>query len=267
MFKQAWNVPNVRNQRVALEQFLDVTDAPERSIVIANRTEPEPFQRMVENLFRHQEIEVDENNNEEYPENTVLLLEGNEIVATSSLAALQDAILLVNSDLFITGTRKLERTRVPAVLDGLAGTRFSLRGYPESNSEKLLLILISRYIERRAFEEGAGVLRSSFQRLSRLEDERGTRRVYERIAETNADVHLYGRPDWTPPPEFRVVVHGGYGFDFRTSWFVVHEPPAGSETEPAALLAIELDRRRWDGFWSYDPAFVTELTDYIKEKL
>jgi hypothetical protein len=44
------------------------------------------------------------------------------VVATSPLAALQDAILMVNSDLFTTGTRSLERTDVPDVLDGLAGS-------------------------------------------------------------------------------------------------------------------------------------------------
>ena len=55
---------------------------------------------------------------------------------------------MVNSDLFTTGTRSLERTDVPDVLDGLAGTRFLLRGYPASDTGKLLLILISRYIEK-----------------------------------------------------------------------------------------------------------------------
>ena len=51
----------------------------------------------------------------------------------------------MNSDLFTTGTRSLERTDV---LDGLAGTRFLLRGYPASDTGKLLLILISRYTEK-----------------------------------------------------------------------------------------------------------------------
>jgi hypothetical protein len=197
----------------------------------------------------------------------VVLLEEGTVVAHSPLEELKDAILMVNSDLFITGTRTLERTSVPDVLDGLAGTRFSLRGYPESDTEKFLLILISRYIEKRAFEEGDGTLRSSFQRLSRLEDEQGTKTVYERIADTAADVHVYGRPDWTPSPEFPVVAHGGYTFDFRSSWFVVHSPPPDSERDPAALLAIELDEGRWDGFWTYDETFVDEFTAYIQATL
>jgi hypothetical protein len=50
-------------------------------------------------------------------------------------------------------------------------------GSPASNSEKLPLIVISRYIEQLAWQHETGRLRSSFQRLSRLDDERGTRRV------------------------------------------------------------------------------------------
>jgi hypothetical protein len=252
---------------MGLEQFLDRPETPERSIGILNRTEPQPFQKLVENLFENQDITVTEESAEQYDENTVALLEDGTIIETSPLAELLDAILMVNSDLFITGTRKLEGTTVPAVIDGLADTQFRLKGYPKSNSEKLLLILISRHIERRAFETGAGTLRSSFQELSRLDDETGTREVYERVADTAVDVHLYGQPDWTPSPEFPVTIHGGYSPDFRDSWFVIHTPPADSERDPSALLAIEVGARTWDGFWTYDPDIVTTLTTYITENL
>ncbi len=252
---------------MGLEQFLDTTDAPERSIAVLNRTEPQPFQVMIEKLFSNQEIAVLEGHTEEYDENTVVLLENDEVVATSPLTELEDAILLVNSDLFITGARSLERTTVPDVLDGLAGTRFLLRGYPESNSEKLLLILISRYIEKRAFEDGSGTLRSSFQRLSRLDDEQGTRRVYERLAATETDVHIYGVPDWVPSAELPVTTHGGYTFDFRTSWFVIHWPSDDCSSDPVALLAIQVGEGCWDGFWSYDEEFVHELHQYVQANL
>ncbi|MFC7072891.1 DICT sensory domain-containing protein [Halovenus rubra] len=252
---------------MTLETFLEKADAPERSVAVLNRTAPEPFQIMLEKLFEEQAVSISEKVSEEYTEDTVALLENGEVVAHSPLKELQDAILLVNSDIFITGTRSLEQTRVPEVLDGLAGVRFSLRGYPESNTEKLLLILISRYIEKRAFNDQKGTLRSSFQRLSRLEDEQGTRNVYERVAATDVDVHVYGQPDWTNPPEFEVVMHGGYSFDFRSSWFVIHTPPEGSEYEPAALLAIEIDDREWDGMWTYDPEFINKLTQHIQTTL
>ncbi len=246
-----------------IDQFLDIVDASERSVAVLNRTEPEPFQIMIEKLFSNQDVGVSEADADEYDSNTVVLIEDGDVVASSPLEELQDSILLVNSDLFKTGTRSLENTEVPDVIDGLAGTRFKLRGYPESNSEKLLLILISRYIEKRAFEEGEGALRSSFQRLSRLEDERGTRTVYERVADSDVDVHVYGRPDWRPSPDFPVVMHGGHNFDFLSSWFVIHTPPSGSDSSPAALLAIELQQGTWDGYWTYDEGVIDELTAYI----
>lgn len=253
---------------MTLEQFLDRTGTPERSLVVVNRTEPEPFQRMLENLFEDQDVTVDEADADEYDENTVLLLEDGEVVATSPMQELQDAVLMVNSDLFITGTQSLEDVEVPDVLDGLAESQFSLRGYPESDSEKLLLILVSRHIERRAFERGEGRLRSSFQFLSRIEDERGTRRVYERIAGTDVDVHVYGRPNWTPSPEFPVTMHGGHKPDFRDSWFVIYRPPEHDQSvTPAALLAIEREANVWDGFWTYDESLVADLAEYIRHNL
>jgi hypothetical protein len=248
-----------------LDRFLDAVDGPQRRLVVANRTEPEPIQTLLEDLFSEQGVAVQETVEAEYDEDMVLLVEDDTVVATSPLAALQDAILMVNSDLYITGGRTLEATDVPDVIDGLTETPFSLRGYPASNKEKLLLILISRHIERLAYQRGAGRLRSSFQQLSRLEDERGTRQAYARVAETDVDVHLYGQPDWTPPEEFPVTIHGGYKWDFRYSWFVLFNPP--DDGECAALLAIEVDPGQWEGFWTYQQSLVEDLAADIRREL
>lgn len=250
-----------------LEQFLGVPDSPARSLVVVNRTDPQPFQQMLENLFADQEIDVEEDVSEEFEDNTVLLLEDGDVVARSTFEALQDALLMVNSDLFITGTQKLEETEMPAVIEGLSGTRFELRGYPESNTEKLLLILVSRHIERTALEQGEGRLRSSFQQLSRLQDEQGTRRVYERVADTDVDVHLYGQPDWVPDPDFPVTIHGGHNADFRHSWFVIYRPPDESTGETTALLAIETSEGAWSGFWTDEESLVVEMAAYIRRYL
>lgn len=254
---------------VSLERFLGEPDAPSRSLIVANRTEPEPFRQMIENLFTGQNIEVAEELVDEYDDDTVLLLEDGDVIATSPLKELSDSILMVNSDLFITGTRTLEDTAVPAVLDGLADHPFTLRGYPESNTEKLLLILISRHIERLAYESGEGTIRSSFQRLSRVRDERGTRRVYEQIAQTDVDVHLYGQPDWRPQPDFPITMHGGYKPDFKESWFVVYNPPPekADSFDQAALLAIEKEPPKWDGFWTYDADLIEDVARYIRWNL
>lgn len=247
-----------------LDRFLDAPEQPQRQLVVVNRTAPEPFQRMLESLFEDQEITVDDTVEQGYEENTVLLVEDGTVVATSPLSALQDAILMINSDLFITGTRDMEATEVPDVIDGLTEVPFRLRDYPASNKEKLLLILISRHIERLAYEHGEGTLRSSFQQLSRIEDERGTRQAYERVAETDVDVHVYGQPDWTPTKEFPVTTHGGYKWDFRHSWFVLFNPPAGAG---AALLAIETEPGEWEGFWTYEQSLIDDLAAHIRREL
>ena len=253
---------------MSLERFLSVPDGATRELVVANRTKPEPFQRMVETLFAEQTVGVGETTREEFPENTVLLLEDGEVVAESPLDALRDAILMVNSDLYRTGARPLDETTVPAVIDGLTDVRFSLRGYPESNTEKLLLILISREIERQAYEADAGTLRSSFQQLSRIKDERGTRRAYQQLSEADVDVHVYGIPDWRPTAELDVTMHGGTTPDFEHSWFVMYRPPPGSpDDHGAALLAVETGPAEWEGFWTYDTDLIDDLTAYVRANL
>lgn len=220
---------------------------------------------MLENLFEGQSVDVSEDVREDVEENTVVLVKDGEIVAQSPLKALNDAILMVNSDLYSTGTIGLDEVTVPDVVDGLAGSRFRLRGYPESNSEKLVLILISRHIEQLAHQAGEGTIRSSFQKLSRIVDEKGTRRVYETLADSPVDVHVYGQPDRMPPVEFSVTAHGGYKDNFRDSWFVVYTP---EETQKyAALVAIEVEPRTWEGFWTYEESLVSAIADDIKMRL
>jgi hypothetical protein len=164
--------------------------------------------------------------------------------------------------------------------------RFSLRGYPKSNTEKLILVVISRYIERIAARAGRGRHRASFQSLSRINDERGTRAVYERLADTDLDVHVYGRPDWIPSRELDVTTHAGDGPDFRDSWFVLYTPdaePSDSDAtadpapnpntddtpspHPVALLAIETEPREWEAFWTFDPSLVADLNASIRRRL
>jgi len=263
---------------VSLDRFLDDIESRPLSLVVINRSAPAQIQTMLEEAFVGQTVTVEERALPEEDDDVVVLVEETdgtvEPLATSPLSALQETILLVNSDLYRTGTRGIEEFELPDVLARLDEVRFSLRGYPESDYEKLLLIVISRYVERHAWEAGRGTLRTSFQRLSRIEDERGTRDVYEKLAaETDVQTHVYGMPDWTPSPEFEVITHGGYTDDFRDSWFVVYTPPADATVEGrhgeshVALLAIETSPREWDAFWTFEPDQVEAIEGYISENL
>jgi hypothetical protein len=250
---------------VSLTDFIDDLDRSRHSLVVVNRDAPEPVQRMLVNLFDDQPVSVSETELPDRGSNVVLLLDDDEVVASSPLAAFQDAILFVNSDIYITGTRGVADLTLPDVVKQLDDVPFRLQGYPESHHQKLLLITMSRVIERRAMRADAGTLRTSFQRLSRINDESGTRTVYERLADAGVDVHVYGIPDWTPPPEFRVTMHGGYDEQFERSWFVVFTPESGDDH--AALLAYERAPRTWEGFWTHRRELTVDIARHIERTM
>jgi len=196
-----------------------------------------------------------------------VLTEDGDIVARSTLTDLMESVLLINSDLYKTGAIELESVSLPDVLTGLEEVPFRLRGYPVSNKEKLLLIVVSRVIERIAAETGGGTLRSSFQRLSRLNDERGTYDVYRTVADRGVDVHIYGTGDLETDEPLPMTVHRGSSYPYRRSWFVVFTPPAADAGDYAALLALEDEPNVWDGFWTFRPDLVAPLESYIAEHL
>ncbi|RQH02043.1 histidine kinase [Natrarchaeobius oligotrophus] len=202
---------------------------------------------------------------------TAVLFEDGEPTAASSMATLYDSLLAINSDLFVTGARELGEIELPDVLAGLADTRLRLRGYPLAHREKLLLILLSRYLEQSAFAIGVGTLRAAFQSLSRIDDEVGTRAVYERLERTDVDVHLYGVDDGARP-DLEATTHLGDGPAYRDSWFVVFRP-AGSDAldvdrsavaaEGGALVCREVEPRIWEGFFTFEPDRVAAIDDAI----
>lgn len=250
---------------MGLESFLDPEMDVTRSLAVVNRTSPRPVQRMLEGLFEEQPVAIDEADLPE-GENTVVLSDGEDVLATSPLEDVQESILLVNSDIYVTGARTLEDSELPDVLAGLDGVQFRMRGYPESNSEKLLLISVSRLIERMAWKHNDGTLRASFQRLDRIRDERGTYSVYRELADSGVDTHVYGLPGSTSPAELDLTVHEGRDSDFRDSWFVVFTSEDDSVAD-AALLAIEIASDLWKGFWTYDSQRVREIDRYIEREL
>lgn len=179
------------------------------------------------------------------------------------MRSIRNAVLFVNSDLYTTGLSGIEQYEAPDVLTALDGDIYTLRGFPESTKEKLLLIVMSRYVERRALEVGDGRLDVAFQRLSRIEDEYGTERIYQQLSDAAVDVHAYGVPDSVPDGLDGIRFHTGHTEPYRRSWFVVFSPP-GDRIDPAALLAVETDPNVWRSMWTYDSEQVTELRNRIQ---
>ena len=249
----------------SLRSFFDELETPDRHLVLLNRSSPGPVRSLLDSLLDGQPVSVSEADVDSADDDVVALVEDGAVIAESPLDELLESVLLINSDLYTTGGIELDEVALPAVFEGLDEVPFRVRGYPASNKEKLLLIIISRVIERIAAEHGAGTLRASFQRLSRIDDERGTRSVYERVAENGVDVHVYGVGDADSVSALPVTVHTGTSYPYQRSWFVVFTPPEDRGGDHVALLALEDEPNVWDGFWTFRPELVTRIERYISE--
>lgn len=216
----------------------------------------------MDRIFDKQPVTVTEGSEDQHGE--VVVVENGEILAASPVDEVLRSLLLVNSDVYTTGSRTLADSELPDVLKALEEVPFRMHGYPESDSEKLLLIGVSRAIERRAFEAGEGTLHVGFQQLSRLVEEPGTYRVYEQLSETDLDIHAYGVADVPLPEALDLTLHSGRSRLHRRGWFVVFRPVAADD-RPAGVFSTEREPNRWDGFWTFDSERVTEITRLIRD--
>lgn len=270
---------------MTIRDLVDQVEPAAHTIAVINDDEPGPLEAMLADAFDGDRLDVETGTDIDLdlsdglepkltdPSTTgdgdvAILFEDGEPVAASSMAELYESLLAINSDLFVTGARGLGEIELPDVLAGLEERRLRLQGYPLAHKEKLLLILVSRYVEQLAWEGGSGTLRSAFQSLSRIDDEIGTREVYERLAATDVDVHVYGVDDGIGS-SLEPTVHAGDSPRYRRSWFVVYRPEesATDTAVPGALVCHEIEPRVWDGFYTFDADHVREIDDAIADGL
>ncbi|PSQ39868.1 hypothetical protein BRD10_02980 [Halobacteriales archaeon SW_12_71_31] len=185
----------------------------------------------------------------ETPTGTAILHRGEEPLAMSPAGELYDAVQF-------EAPQEAESAAKPAVLE-----RAHRRQYTVDNGGKLRMVRISRLVERRALDVGRGTLHAGFQRLGRVDDELGTQELYERIAGTDVDVHMYGRPGEVPNEEW-YTVHAGETPELAESWFVVFDG-GGREGTMGALVSEETDPEEYSGFWTYKPDLVRTVEDYL----
>ena len=262
----------------SLSGFIDAVEDTERTLLLVNRTEPRPLVEMLAEAFENQSVRVEERHVPEGPEDVVCLVVDGAVVATTPLSALEEAFLLVNVDRYRTGTKQSELGTFPDVLTGLQDVEFVVSGFPAHAKEKLLLVVISRFIEHRALTVGSGELHSTFQRLSRLDDEYGTRRMYGWLGDSDVDTHVYGVDDDPGVVDgLGVTVHAGETDEYRRSWVVVFTPEGDVDIDPAsavaendtgavALVAVEVGPNVWRSVWTYDTERVERVRDYMRER-
>jgi len=250
-----------------LDELIDEVEPSNKTLLLLNVTDTavEPQRRLLERVFDSQTVDVSTRKLPEGEENLVCLVEHSEVIAASPWDELKESFLLVNTDRYRTGTKQIETGSFPDVLTGLDDIEFRVRGYPASNKEKLLLVVISRFIEFEALSAGHGEFDASFQLLSRIDDEHGTRRVYDWLADSDVSAHVYGVQDGsTVVDELDLTVHANDDPELRRLWFVVYKPPAGIDARHIALVAKETGPNVWRGLWTYDPERVNRVHRYVR---
>lgn len=246
---------------MALSEFIRPPTHGDATIAVLNPEHESPIYTLLEKLLSSESITITETIEEGAPSDAVLVERSADRSAVSPLEAIEDELLLVNSDIYVTGTRKLEAVNTPDVIENLDELRFTIAGYPDNPLEKLLFIEISRHIEAMAWRAGEGNLKTGFQYLSRVNHERGTRRVYERLGSTDITTHIYGVPDAEPSIP-GVTAHGTTASEIEQTWFVIYQSDQ-HPNEAAGLVAVETAPNIWEGSWTYDPDRVAAMCAYL----
>jgi hypothetical protein len=91
------------------------------------------------------------------------------------------------------------------------------------------LTLISRFIEHLALSTGTGQLHTAFQRLSLLDDEYGTKTLYEWLGKSDVETHVYGvADDPTVVSDLNLSVHSDNTAPYRRSWVLAFRAAEGT---------------------------------------
>lgn len=140
-----------------------------------------------------------------------------------------------------------------ALLDVLEETLFS-------SLDRRQLLATSREIEDRALRTGRGTLRVGFGSLSVFESQL---HVYRHLAaETELDIHVYGRPDWSPPDVQNTTYHEDRNGSLAPFWWLTYD--GGDDPTLACVLVAREREDGFVGFWSYDPHLVEAVNTTLR---
>ena len=112
----------------SLSTFVDRKGPSEWSAQLVNPTRPKEIQNMAEDLFGSLGMEVPEREIEGIEENLLLMIRDGEVVASSPLKVIENTLLMVNSDLYTTGTKSIHEVSIPDTVQALSDTVFTLSG-------------------------------------------------------------------------------------------------------------------------------------------
>jgi len=229
-------------------------------ITINQKDNTDLLYKMIEKMFSNQNIEVNKSND---TENDIIVKQNNKIIDKSPIEEIQNSILLTNSDQYKTQKNQMDKLIFPKAILALQNETFVLKGYPKAYNEKLILISISRFIEKLSYEYG-GIHHSTFQKISRINDERGTKEIYELLSKKTDELHIYGQPDAEIDINSKnTTLHLGSTKIYKKLWIVIHL----SDNNAAALAALEKDNKynEWNAIWTFDREKVVNLENKMSD--
>jgi len=237
----------------SLREIFDGVRADAPTLTVCNYSGPPEELAVVERYVGRHGVDVRTASLDvDQPQSVALLHHGDNLLASEAVPALRGAI-----DIQSATTGEFEKRHTSDLLTELERSVFGA-----STAEKGLLVDVSHSVELLANRTGSGTLHAGFQRLSNLVDDDGAARIYERLAASGVDVHVYGTPD-TETTVPGVTVHEIANEEIATSWFVVFDG-GGAPDRRAALLAHELDGdNEYDGFWTYESDIVADIDAYL----
>lgn len=240
----------------SIRDLIEVTKTETPRLVVSGVTDEE--YEALSAYFDRQRVtlERDETRTLDPDEAGLVLMRDGERIAVSTVDDMRGHALLLDEGLTV-GEDTTAGDERPAVVAAVDNSTFKIDGKSRS-----LLLLISQHIESLAARAGDGVLLSGFQRLSRLDDDPHVSDVYRRLGDRGIEVHVYGRPDADPTLPPAVTLHGIDDPEVASTWLALHR--GGTSGYDAALVCLEAEPGRYEGFWTFDPEVVATVADYVR---
>ncbi|MDS0294556.1 DICT sensory domain-containing protein [Halogeometricum luteum] len=231
-----------------LRTLVEEVEASSQTLSIVNYDGSEATKNRIVSYFEPQHVQVrDGVSAPSLPADFAVLHDDDSFVAA---AAVDEIGRHLSGEAYL-GAGEFGSAERPAILRHVDDRTFT-------SYDRRRMTLASREIESYAYHAGAGEIHAGFQRLSVL---RPQARIYERIAESGVDVHVYGAPDADAPEP--VVAHASEDAEILGSWFVVYEGEDPGDARALVAVETDADVGEFSGFWTYE----TETVEAVLERL
>lgn len=243
---------------MSLSRFVDQVKDREKTLTVFADHDEELFSEL-RDFFGVQNIRVRRGHVDGTgPDDFVVLHQGDDAVAVSTLADVRDALFIGEASGFRPEDR-VASDATPDVVQSLGNTTFSV-----DDEDRLLLTQISNHVDELAVRAGGGTLHSGIRRVSALHEDASRMGLYRKLAEAGVETHVYGDYDADPPAIPRVSIHPEDADEIAETRFEIFDGN-GDDASKAALVAIELGRNSYRGFWTFEADLVDDLSDYVRE--